>query len=54
MELEPDIRFILPVVDFLASLIQPFIPTHHFYSVEPSHCPDSLYSLDFMDMEVEK
>ena len=38
VELEPDVRSILPVGDFLASLIQPFIPTYHFwYSTEPSH-----------------
>jgi len=38
VELKPDIRSIMPIGDFLASLIQPFIPTYHFwYSAERSH-----------------
>lgn len=38
VELKPDIRSIMPIGDFLASLIQPFLPTYHFwYSAGPSH-----------------
>lgn len=38
LELKPDIRAILPIGDFLASLLQPFLPKYYFwYSTEPSH-----------------
>jgi len=37
-EVRPDIRTILPVGNFLASLLKPFIPRYHFwFSCEPSH-----------------
>ncbi len=38
LELKPDIRAILPIGNFLASLLQPFLPEYYFwYSTEPSH-----------------
>ncbi|MFC1889987.1 hypothetical protein ACFL4G_09535 [Thermodesulfobacteriota bacterium] len=38
LDLKPDIRAILPIGVFLASLLQPFLPEYYFwYSTEPSH-----------------
>jgi hypothetical protein len=37
-EMKPDIRTIVPVGNFLAKLLAPFIPRYHFwFSCEPSH-----------------